>query len=169
MRFYPLQDQFLVEFFVRISLLPSSSGIPISISRSNLPGRRKAGRFDREIEIGIPDDEGRYEILNIHTRGMPLDDKVDLQQISKVTHGFVGADLEMLAKESAMRSLRRILPEIDLEEDKISSEILQKIKITREDFREALKEVRPSALREVLVQIPNVTWDDIGGLESLKE
>jgi len=133
------------------------------------PALRRPGRFDREIEIGIPDDEGRYEILNIHTRGMPLDDKVDLQQISKVTHGFVGADLEMLAKESAMRSLRRILPEIDLEEDKISSEILQKIKITREDFREALKEVRPSALREVLVQIPNVTWDDIGGLESLKE
>ena len=133
------------------------------------PALRRPGRFDREIEIGIPDDEGRYEVLNIHTRGMPLDDKVDLQQISKVTHGFVGADLEMLAKESAMRSLRRILPEIDLEEDKISSEILQKIKITREDFREALKEVRPSALREVLVQIPSVTWDDIGGLESLKE
>ncbi|MEK6956980.1 MAG: CDC48 family AAA ATPase [Thermoproteota archaeon] len=133
------------------------------------PALRRPGRFDREIEIGIPDDEGRYEILSIHTRGMPLDDKVDLQQISKVTHGFVGADLEFLAKESAMRSLRRILPEIDLEQDKISSEILHKIKITREDFREALKEVRPSALREVLVQIPNVTWDDVGGLESLKE
>lgn len=133
------------------------------------PALRRPGRFDREIEIGIPDDVGRYEILNIHTRGMPIDDKVDLRQISKVTHGFVGADLEILAKESAMRSLRRILPEIDLEQDKISSEILQKIKITREDFREALKEVRPSALREVLVQIPNVTWDDIGGLESLKE
>ncbi|MGQ0377074.1 MAG: CDC48 family AAA ATPase [Nitrososphaerota archaeon] len=133
------------------------------------PALRRPGRFDREIEIGIPDEEGRYEILNIHTRGMPLDDKVDLGQISKITHGFVGADLEILAKESAMRSLRRILPEIDLEEDKISSEILQKIKITREDFREALKEVRPSALREVLVQIPNITWDDIGGLESLKE
>ncbi|TAJ75216.1 MAG: AAA family ATPase, partial [Gallionellaceae bacterium] len=133
------------------------------------PALRRPGRFDREIEIGIPDDEGRYEILNIHTRGMPLDDKVDLQQISKITHGFVGADLEILAKESAMRSLRRILPEIDLEEDKISTEILQKIKITREDFRDALKEVRPSALREVLVQVPNVTWDDIGGLDSLKE
>ncbi|MBM3910058.1 MAG: CDC48 family AAA ATPase [Thaumarchaeota archaeon] len=133
------------------------------------PALRRPGRFDREIEIGIPDEEGRHEILSIHTRGMPLDDKVDLQQISKVTHGFVGADLEILAKESAMRSLRRILPEIDLEQDKISTEILQKIKITREDFREALKEVRPSALREVLVQVPNTTWDDIGGLDSLKE
>jgi len=133
------------------------------------PALRRPGRFDREIEIGIPDEQGRYEILNIHTRGMPIDDKVDLQQISKVTHGFVGADLEILAKEAAMRSLRRILPEIDLEQDKISSEILQKIKTTSEDFREALKEVRPSALREVLVQVPNVTWDDIGGLESLKE
>ncbi|MBM3895157.1 MAG: CDC48 family AAA ATPase [Thaumarchaeota archaeon] len=133
------------------------------------PALRRPGRFDREIEIGIPDEEGRYEILNIHTRGMPIDDKVDLGQISKITHGFVGADLEILAKEAAMRSLRRILPEIDLEQDKISSEILQKIKITKEDFREALKEVRPSALREVLVQVPNITWDDIGGLESLKE
>jgi transitional endoplasmic reticulum ATPase len=133
------------------------------------PALRRPGRFDREIEIGIPDQEGRDEILNIHTRGMPLDDKIDLQQISKVTHGFVGADLEILAKEAAMRSLRRILPEIDLEEDKISADVLQKIKITKEDFREALKEVRPSALREVLVQVPNVTWDDIGGLDSLKE
>ena len=133
------------------------------------PALRRPGRFDREIEIGIPDQEGRGEILNIHTRGMPLDDKIDLQQISKVTHGFVGADLEILAKEAAMRSLRRILPEIDLEEEKISADVLQKIKITKEDFREALKEVRPSALREVLVQVPNVTWDDIGGLNSLKE
>ena len=133
------------------------------------PALRRPGRFDREIEIGIPDEEGRFEILNIHTRGMPIDEKVDLQQISKITHGFVGADLEILAKEAAMRSLRRILPDIDLEQDKISSEILQKIKITKEDFREALKEVKPSALREVLVQTPNITWDDIGGLESLKD
>jgi transitional endoplasmic reticulum ATPase len=133
------------------------------------PALRRPGRFDREIEIGIPDQEGRHEILNIHTRGMPLDEKVDLKQISKTSHGFVGADLEILAKEAAMRSLRRILPEIDLDQEKISSEILQKIKVTSEDFRDALKEVRPSALREVLVQIPNVTWDDIGGLESLKE
>ncbi|WP_316506775.1 CDC48 family AAA ATPase [Nitrosopumilus sp.] len=133
------------------------------------PALRRPGRFDREIEIGIPDDEGRFEILSIHTRGMPIDEKVDLKQISKTTHGFVGADLEVLSKEAAMRSLRRILPEIDLDEDKISSEVLQKIQITDADFRDALKEVRPSALREVQVQIPNINWDDVGGLDQLKE
>ena len=133
------------------------------------PALRRPGRFDREIEIGIPDDDGRFEILSIHTRGMPINEKVDLKQISKTTHGFVGADLEVLSKEAAMRSLRRILPDIDLDEDKISAEILQKIQINSEDFRDALKEVRPSALREVQVQIPNVTWDDVGGLDQLKE
>jgi len=133
------------------------------------PALRRPGRFDREIEIGIPDDEGRFEILSIHTRGMPIDEKVDLKQISKITHGFVGADLEVLSKEAAMRSLRRILPEIDLDEEKISSEILQKIQITSEDFSDALKEVRPSALREVQIQIPNISWDDVGGLDELKE
>ena len=133
------------------------------------PALRRPGRLDREIEIGIPDDEGRYEILSIHTRGMPIDEKVDLKKISKTTHGFVGADLEVLSKEAAMRSLRRILPEIDLDEEKISTEILQKIQVTSEDFWDALKEVRPSALREVQVQIPNVSWDDVGGLAELKE
>lgn len=133
------------------------------------PALRRPGRFDREIEIGIPDEEGRLEILNIHTRGMPVEEKVNLKQIAKVTHGFVGADLEVLAKEAAMRSLRKIIPEIDLAQDKISAEILQKIKITDDDFKEALKEVKPSALREVLVEVPNVSWDDVGGLESLKE
>ena len=133
------------------------------------PALRRPGRLDREIEIGIPDDEGRYDILSIHTRGMPIDEKVDLKQISKITHGFVGADLEVLSKEAAMRSLRRILPEIDLDEEKISTEILQKIQVTGEDFRDALKEVKPSALREVQVQIPNVSWDDVGGLAGLKE
>ena len=136
------------------------------------PALRRPGRFDREIEIGIPDDEGRFDILSIHTRGMPIDEKVDLKQISKITHGFVGADLEVLAKEAAMRSLRRnVLDDKDFsyDDDKISSEILQKIQITDEDFREALKEVGPSALREVQVQIPNVSWDDVGGLDQLKE
>ena len=133
------------------------------------PALRRPGRLDREIEIGIPDAEGRFDILSIHTRGMPIDEKVDLKKISKTTHGFVGADLEVLSKEAAMRSLRRILPEIDLDEEKISTEILQKIQITSEDFRDALKEVKPSALREVQVQIPNVTWDDVGGLAELKE
>ena len=133
------------------------------------PALRRPGRFDREIEIGIPDEEGRQDILNIHTRGMPVDKQVDMNKIAKITHGFVGADLEVLSKEAAMRSLRRILPEIDLDQDKISPEVLQKIKISSGDFGDALKEVRPSALREVLVQIPNVTWNDVGGLDSLKE
>ena len=133
------------------------------------PALRRPGRFDREIEIGIPDDEGRFDILSIHTRGMPIDEKVDLKQISKTTHGFVGADLEILSKEAAMKSLRRILPEIDYDDEKISSEILEKIQITSDDFRDALKEVSPSALREVQVQVPNVSWDDVGGLENLKE
>lgn len=133
------------------------------------PALRRPGRFDREIEIGIPDEEGRLDILNIHTRGMPVDEKVNLKQMAKVTHGFVGADLESLAKEAAMRSLRRIIPDIDLNQEKISAEILQKIKILDDDFREALKDVKPSALREVLVEIPNVTWEDVGGLEMLKE
>ena len=133
------------------------------------PALRRPGRFDREIEIGIPDDDGRLDILSIHTRGMPINEKVNLKQIAKTTHGFVGADLEILSKEAAMRSLRRILPEIDLEEEKISSEILQKIEISNDDFREALKEVRPSALREVQVQIPDVNWDDVGGLDELKD
>ena len=133
------------------------------------PALRRPGRFDREIEIGIPDDEGRHEILSIHTRGMPIDENVKLKKISKITHGFVGADLEVLSKEAAMRSLRRIIPEIDLDEEKISADVLQKIKITDDDFKEALKEVRPSALREVQVQVPNVSWDDVGGLDQLKE
>ena len=133
------------------------------------PALRRPGRFDREIEIGIPDEEGRFEIMQIHTRGMPVEEKVNLKEYAKITHGFVGADLESLAKEAAMLSLRRILPEIDLEQEKISAEILQKIKIIDTDFKDALKEVRPSALREVLVQVPNVSWEDVGGLESLKE
>ena len=151
-----------------------SRGKVVVIAATNRPDSidsalRRPGRFDREIEIGIPDDEGRFDILSIHTRGMPIDQKVDLKQISKTTHGFVGADLEVLAKEAAMKSLRRILPEIDYDEEKISSEILEKIQITSDDFRDALKEVSPSALREVQVQAPNVSWDDVGGLDELKD
>lgn len=133
------------------------------------PALRRPGRFDREIEIGIPDEQGRLEILLIHTRGMPLTEDVDLASIARVTHGFVGADLEALSKEAAMRSLRRILPEINLEESKIPAEILNKIKITKQDFEEALRDVQPSAMREVLVQRPNVRWEDIGGLQEVKE
>ncbi len=133
------------------------------------PALRRPGRFDREIEIGIPDEEGRYDILQIHTRGMPLDQDIDLKSYAKVTHGFVGADLEMVAKEAAMRSLRRIIPEINLKESKIPIGILNKIKITNQDFDGALKEVHPSAMREVLVQKPNIEWKDIGGLDNVKE
>ena len=133
------------------------------------PALRRPGRFDREIEIGIPDELGRLDILQIHTRGMPLTEDVDLASIARVTHGFVGADIEALSKEAAMRSLRRILPEVNLEQPKIPAEILNKIKITKQDFDEALRDVQPSALREVLVQRPNVKWEDIGGLQQVKE
>jgi transitional endoplasmic reticulum ATPase len=133
------------------------------------PALRRPGRFDREIEIGIPDEQGRYDILLIHTRGMPLTEDVNLESIAKVTHGFVGADLEALSKEAAMRSLRRVLPEINMEQSKIPLEVLNKIKITNEDFQNALKDVQPSAMREVQIQRPNVRWDDIGGLIEVKE
>ena len=133
------------------------------------PALRRPGRFDREIEIGIPDEQGRLDILLIHTRGMPLTEDVDLASIARITHGFVGADLEALSKEAAMRSLRRILPEINLEQPKIPADILNKIKVTKQDFDEALRDVQPSAMREVLVQRPNVKWEDIGGLIQIKE
>jgi len=132
------------------------------------PAIRRGGRFDREIEIGVPDKDGRQEVLQIHTRGMPLDEKVDLEEIAETTHGFVGADLETLCKEAAMRVLRRVLPNIKPEEE-IPQEILQEMIIKKSDFREALREIQPSALREVLVQVPKVKWDDIGGLESAKQ
>ncbi len=130
---------------------------------------RRPGRFDREIEIGVPDKDGRKEVLQIHTRGMPLEENVDLDEIADVTHGFVGADLESLAKEAAMRVLRRILPEIKSDEEEIPKEVLQKIIVKKSDFKEALKEIQPSALREVLVQVPDIKWDDIGGLEKAKQ
>ena len=133
------------------------------------PALRRPGRFDREIEIGIPDEKGRLEILQIHTRGMPLTDDVNLEAITRITHGFVGADLEALSKEAAMLSLRRMLPEINLEETKIPAEVLNRIKITNKDFENALKDVQPSAMREVQIQRPSVRWEDIGGLQEVKE
>jgi len=132
------------------------------------PALRRPGRFDREIEIGVPNKQGRLEILQIHTRGMPLAEDVDLEKIASVTHGFVGADLAALCKEAAMRALRRILPEIDFEKDTIPAEILNKITVTMNDFMEALKDVEPSAMREVLVEVPTVKWEDIGGLADVK-
>src|SRR5213596_2096067 len=133
------------------------------------PALRRPGRFDREIEIGVPDRDGRLEILQIHTRGMPLAEDVDLKKLADVTHGFVGADLEALAKEAAIRALRRILPEINLEAQSIPGDILNKIIVKMSDFLDALKEIEPSAMREVLVEIPDVSWDQIGGLEDVKE
>ncbi len=133
------------------------------------PALRRPGRFDREIEIGVPDRDGRLEILQIHTRGMPLAEDVDLKKLADVTHGFVGADLEALAKEAAIRALRRILPEINLEAENIPAEVLNKIIVRMSDFQEALKEVEPSAMREVLVEVPDIKWEDIGGLEGVKE
>ncbi|MBM3282297.1 MAG: CDC48 family AAA ATPase, partial [Candidatus Diapherotrites archaeon] len=129
---------------------------------------RRPGRFDREIEIGVPDKDGRKEILQIHTRGMPLSKDVDLEYFSNITHGFVGADLTALAKESAMKALRRYLPEINLQEEQIPESVLEKMQVERKDFEDALKEIQPSALREVMVEIPNVKWDDIGALEEVK-
>ncbi len=133
------------------------------------PALRRGGRFDREIEIGVPNKESRREVLQIHMREMPLAEDVDVAKLAESTHGFVGADLAALAREAGMRSLRRILPELDLEVESIPAEILNKIEVTNEDFLDALREMEPSAMREVLVESPNVHWEDIGGLNDVKQ
>jgi transitional endoplasmic reticulum ATPase len=130
---------------------------------------RRPGRFDREIELGIPDAEGRREILLIHTRGMPLSDDIDLNEFAERTYGFVGADIAAVTREAAMNALRRILPEINLDETTIPKEVLDRLVVQKEDFEAALREVQPSAMREILVEIPNVRWEDIGGLEEVKQ
>jgi len=151
-----------------------SRGKVVVIAASNIPNQldpalRRPGRFDREIEIGVPDKEGRLNILKIHTRHMPLKD-VQLQAIADITYGFVGADLSALAKEAAMIVLRRLLPDFKLHEDEaIPQDVLERLFITQKDFQDALKVVRPSAMREVLVEIPNIKWGDIGGLEDMKQ
>ena len=126
---------------------------------------RRPGRFDREIVIGVPDEPGRREILAIHTRGMPLGDKVDLTELAKATYGFVGADIAALAREAAIDAVRRIMPRIDLDQRTVPDEVLDDLCVTREDFLSALKRVQPSAMREVMVEMPNVRWDDIGGVD----
>ncbi len=133
------------------------------------PALRRAGRFDREIEVGVPNRKGRFEILQIHIRGMPLTEDVDLEKIADLTHGFTGADISELCKEAAMKALRRVLPEIDFEADHIPVEVLNKIVVTMQDFLDALRFVEPSAMREVLIQKPNVKWDDVGGLKEAKQ
>jgi transitional endoplasmic reticulum ATPase len=132
------------------------------------PALRRGGRFDREIEIGVPDTPGRLEILHVHTRGMPLAENVNLERIAAVTHGFVGADIAALCKEAAMHALRIILPTINIEEE-IPQEVLDKLQITGDDFMDALKNIEPSAMREVFVEVPDVHWSDVGGLDNVKQ
>ena len=133
------------------------------------PALRRPGRFDRELEIGVPDREGRLEILQIHTRGMPLAKDVNLEKLADISHGFVGADLQSLSKEAGMRSLRRILPNIDLSTGNIPSETLRQIIVTMNDFMDVIKEMEPSAMREVFVEVPDISWNDIGGLALIKQ
>ncbi|RLF99119.1 MAG: AAA family ATPase, partial [Thaumarchaeota archaeon] len=132
------------------------------------PALRRPGRFDREIEIGIPDRNGRKEILQIHTRGMPLAEDVNLDKLAEITRGYTGADLAALCRESAMKAIRRILPSIDFSEEKIPPEILDNLVVTMKDFMNAFKEITPTALREVEIEVPNVRWEDVGGLEQVK-
>jgi len=162
-----------------------SRGQVIVIGATNIPNTidpalRRPGRFDREISIPIPDKNGRLEILQIHTRGMPLAEDahpmrsgisngVYLEKLAEITHGFVGADLQALAREAAMSALRKILPKIDFEMADIPYETLVELKVTMDDFLEAMKEVEPSAIREVFVEVPDVKWEDVGGLENIKE
>jgi transitional endoplasmic reticulum ATPase len=151
-----------------------SRGKVVVIGATNRPNAidaalRRPGRFDREIEIGVPDRKSRLEILQIHTRGMPMSDDVNLEKLADMTHGYVGADLWALCKEAAIRSLRKILPSIDIDSDTIPAEVLRSLRVTMDDFTVAFREMSPSGLREVLVEKPNVTWDDIGGLQEVKE
>ena len=130
---------------------------------------RRPGRFDREIVIGVPDENGRREILAIHTRGMPLAEGIELMQLARQTYGFVGADIAALVREAAIEAVRRIMPQINLEEGTIPPHVLETLSVTRDDFQEALKRVQPSAMREVMVQMPNVGWDDVGGVDEARE
>ena len=133
------------------------------------PALRRPGRFDREIEIGVPNRDGRLEVLQIHTRGMPMEKDVNLEKLADISHGFVGADLQSLAKEAAMRALRRILPEINLSSESIPLDTLRKIVVRMQDFTDVIKEMEPSAMREVFVEVPDIKWEDIGGLSSIKQ
>ncbi|MDD5049775.1 MAG: AAA family ATPase, partial [Methanoregulaceae archaeon] len=141
----------------------AATNIPDAID----PALRRGGRFDREIEIGIPDKKGRMEIFQVHTRGVPLAEDVNLEQYADTSHGFVGADIALLVKEAAMHALRKIIPKIDLEEE-IPGELLEDLRVTSDDFDQAKRHVEPSAMREVLVEIPSVSWKDVGGLDDVK-
>jgi transitional endoplasmic reticulum ATPase len=152
----------------------SSRGNVIVIGATNRPGAldpalRRPGRFDREIEIGVPDKQGRNEILQIHTRGMPLAEDVDLKKLAEMTHGYTGADVSALGRETAMKALRRYLPQINLEDERIPPSVLEKMEVTMDDFTSAYKEVTPTAMREVYIEVPSVHWTDIGGLDEVKQ
>ncbi len=133
------------------------------------PALRRPGRFDRELEIGVPDKNGRAEIIGIHTRGMPISDDFEIEWLLENSYGFVGADISALVRESAMKALRRYLPEINLDEEQIPPEVLEKMEVKMSDFRQAIKEIEPSALREIYLEVPEVSWDQVGGLEEVKE
>jgi transitional endoplasmic reticulum ATPase len=168
-----------VERRVVAQLLASMDGLKgrghiIVIGATNRPDAidealRRPGRFDREVEIGIPGREGRTQILQIHTRGMPLADDFDLAKMASITHGYTGADLEALSRESAMKALRRYLPRIDLEEKRIPHEVLETMEVNQQDMRDAFREITPTAMREVYVESPNIHWDAVGGLEDVKK
>ena len=152
----------------------SGRGNVIVIGATNRPGAldpalRRPGRFDREIEISVPDKKGRYEVLQIHTRGMPLAEDVDLPKLSAMTHGYTGADLSALGRETAMKALRRYLPQINLEEERIPPAVLEKMEVKMDDFLGAFKEVTPTAMREVYIEVTTVHWDDAGGLDEVKQ
>jgi transitional endoplasmic reticulum ATPase len=152
----------------------SGRGNVIVIGATNRPGAldpalRRPGRFDREIEIGVPDKQGRYDIIQIHTRGMPLAEGVDLKKLSEMTHGYTGADVSALGRETAMKALRRYLPQINLEEERVPPSVLEKMEVTMDDFANAYKEVTPTAMREVYIEVPTIHWDDIGGLDEVKQ
>ncbi len=152
----------------------TSRGNVIVIGATNRPNAldpalRRPGRFDREIEIGIPDKKGRYEVLQVHTRGMYLADDVDLRKLAEVTHGYTGADLAALSREAGMKALRRYLPEIDLEQERIPPAVLEKMKVTMDDFMNAFREITPTAMREVAIEVPTVHWDEVGDLEEVKQ
>jgi transitional endoplasmic reticulum ATPase len=132
------------------------------------PALRRFGRFDRELDIGVPDDTGRLEILRIKTRNMKLGKDIDLEAIARDTHGYVGADISQLCMEAAFHAIRKVTHLIDLDADSISAEVLDSIEITNDDYRHALSITNPSALRENVVEVPNTTWDDVGGLEDVK-
>jgi transitional endoplasmic reticulum ATPase len=152
----------------------SGRGNVIVIGATNRPGAldpalRRPGRFDREIEIAVPDKTGRHEVLQIHTRGMPLAEDVDLKKLSAMTHGYTGADLSALGRETAMKALRRYLPQINLEEERVPPSVLEKMEVNMEDFVNAYKEITPTAMREVYIEVPTVHWTEIGGLEGVKQ